>query len=114
EFGTDGTKMGSVQVNYGQDNFDIRGSVTARHTDGFNAWSGGSELDGATHFDANLKFNADITPKLRIDGSVRYGFFHSEFDNYGDTLDTTRGNEWMGSLGFNWESEDGTLFQSGR
>lgn len=120
ELGTDGTKMGSVQVDYGQDNFDMRGSVTARHTDGFNVSDLGSELDGATHLDANIKFNADITPVLSIDGSLRYGAFVADIDDYNaffildDTFDTTKGQEWLGSLGFKWESEDGTVFQSGR
>lgn len=119
EWGTDGTKMGIVHVDYGQDNFDIHGSVTARHTDGFNVSNFGSELDGATHFDANIKFNADVAPTLSIDGVIRYSFLHADTENFtarglDDTLDTTRGNQWLGALGFEWQSEDGSLFQTGR
>lgn len=121
EFGTDGTKMGAVEIGYGQDNFDLLGSVSIRHTDGFNISSLGSELDGATHLSANLKFNADITPTLSVDGVVRYGFVHADTDDQNwmtgiveDTFDTTRGNELLGALGFKWESEDGQVFQTSR
>jgi vitamin B12 transporter len=126
EFGSDGTKMGGAQVEYGQDNFDISAGITARHTNGFNISNFGSELDGASHIDANLKFNADITPSLTIDGTLRYGRVHADLDNedwatgsatYGkliDTYDTTRSEELMGALGFKWTSDDGAWFQSGR
>lgn len=120
EFGTDGTKMTGGALDYGQDNFTAAGSLSLRHTDGFNISSLGSELDGATHIDANARFSADITPTLTLDGTLRYGRTHAETDWQDfssivqDTSDTTTLNELFGSLGLKWVSEDGLWFQNAR
>ncbi|MBJ7579328.1 TonB-dependent receptor [Devosia sp. MC532] len=126
EFGTDGTKMGNAQVTFGQDNFDITSALSARHTDGFNVSSFGNELDGASHIDANIRFNANVSQNLRVDGNLRYGSVHADLDSedwtsgsatYGkliDTYDTTRTEEFLAALGYNWESDDGAFFHGGR
>ena len=120
ELGTDGTRMTSGTLAYGQDNFDASGSLTLRHTDGFNVSSLGSELDGATHIDANARFSADITPSLTLDGTIRYGRVHAETDWQDfsgilqDTADTTRLTELFGALGLKWVSDDHLWFQNAR
>ncbi|PXA90860.1 TonB-dependent receptor [Nostoc sp. 3335mG] len=120
ELGTDGTRMTAGSLAYGRDNFDASGAISIRHTDGFNISSLGSELDGATHVDANARFNADITPQLTLDGTIRYGRLLAETDWQDfsgivqDTDDTTRLNELFGSLGLGWVSEDGLWFQNAR
>lgn len=120
EFGTDGTKMTSGSLAYGQDNFRASGSLLLRHTDGFNISSLGNELDGASHIDANARFSADITPSLKLDGTIRYGrlFAQTDWQDFGgivqDTSDTTKVNELFGSLGLGWVSEDGIWFQNVR
>jgi vitamin B12 transporter len=120
EFGSDGTKMGSALLQYGQDNFNWSGSVMARATDGFNISSIGTEKDGAQHFDANFKFRADISPSVTLDGNLRYGNSLTESDaelSFGsltDSADTTRTTELLGSLGGRWTNEDATWFQSAR
>ncbi|MBO9591009.1 TonB-dependent siderophore receptor [Devosia sp.] len=120
EFGSDGTKMTSGSLAYGQDNFNASGSLTLRHTDGFNISSLGSELDGASHIDANARFSAEITPELTLDGTVRYGRMYAQTDWQDfssivqDTSDTGKVNELFGSLGLGWVSEDGIWFQNAR
>ncbi|KKB78147.1 hypothetical protein VW35_12955 [Devosia soli] len=120
EVGSDGTRMTSGALQYGQDNFDASGSVTLRGTDGFNISSFGGELDGATHIDANARFRADITPQLTLDGTIRYGHLYADADGQDfsgivqDTLDTARVNELYGALGLGWTSEDGLWFQNAR
>lgn len=119
EFGTDGTKMTTGSLEYGQDNFRASGSLTLRHTDGFNISSLGNELDSANHIDANARFSADITPQLTVDGKIRYGRMSGDSDDQDfltgivlDTTDTFRANELFGSLGVAWVSEDGLWFQN--
>jgi vitamin B12 transporter len=121
EFGTDGTKMGSGSLAYGQDNFDASGSLTLRGTDGFNISYLGNELDGASHIDANARFRADITPQLTVDGTIRYGRAHADADEQdyttgalNDSPDTSRIEETFGALGLKWVSEDGLWFQNAR
>jgi vitamin B12 transporter len=120
EFGSDGTKMGSALLQYGQDNFNWSGSVTSRQTDGFNISSIGDEKDGAQHFDANFKFRADISPSVTLDGNLRYGNTLAETDNepsfgiLNDSGDTTRTTELLGSLGGRWTNEDASWFQTAR
>lgn len=117
EFGTDGTRMGSVLLQYGQDNFNASGSFKARHTDGFNVSSFGDEKDGADHIDANVKFRADVSPSLTLDGNLRYGYTLSNFDEeplWGDSGATTRTKDLIGSLGGRWANEDNTWFQTAR
>ncbi|MBJ6986781.1 TonB-dependent receptor [Devosia sp. MC521] len=120
EFGSDGTKMGSALLQYGQDNFTWSGSVTSRQTDGFNISSIGDEKDGAQHFDANFKFRADISPSVTLDGNLRYANTLAEGDNevsfgvLNDSGDTTRTSELLGSLGGRWTNEDASWFQTAR
>ncbi|KRA97571.1 hypothetical protein ASD83_10635 [Devosia sp. Root685] len=121
EMGSDGTKMTSGSLAYGQDNFKASGGITLRHTDGFNISSLGSELDSARHVDANARFSANITPQLTLDGTVRYGRMSGDSDDQDfatgtvlDTNDTFRANELFGSLGLGWVSEDGVWFQNAR
>lgn len=122
ELGSDGTKMTSGSLAYGQDNFDASGSVTIRHTDGFNISLLGSELDGATHIDASGRFSAEITPQLTVDGTVRYGYALADGDAddfvmggaEDSVLDATKTNELFGALGIGWVSEDGLWFQNAR
>ncbi|KQT42786.1 hypothetical protein ASG47_17845 [Devosia sp. Leaf420] len=120
ETGTDGTKMTSGSLAYGQNNFDISGSLTMRHTDGFNISSFGTELDGANHIDANGRFAADITPQLTLDGSIRYARIDADADGQDfsgivqDTPDTATIKELSGALGLGWVSEDGLWFQNAR
>ena len=117
EFGSDGTRMGSVLLQYGQDNFNASGSFKARHTDGFNVSSFGDEKDGADHVDANLKFRADVSPSLTLDGNLRYGHTLSNFDEeptMGDSFASTLSKELQGAIGGRWTSEDRSWFQSAR
>jgi len=120
EVGSDGTKMTSTALQYGQDNFKASGSVTLRDTDGFNVSAFGTELDGATHIDANARFSADITPQLTLDGTIRYGKLLADADGQDfagivqDTPDTAKVTELYGSLGLGWVSEDGLWFQNAR
>lgn len=121
EFGSDGTKMTTGSLEYGQDNFTASGSLAFRNTDGFNIAPTGNELDGATHIDANARFKAEITPQLTVDGTIRYGRLFGDSDDQDfftalavDTDDTLRVNELFGSLGIGWVSEDGLWFQNAR
>ena len=120
ELGSDGTKMTSGSLAYGQDNFNASGSVTVRHTNGFNIAPVGDELDGATHIDANARFRAEITPQLSVDGTIRYGKLYGETDGTDalsiatDTPDTTKADELFGALGLGWVSEDTLWFQNAR
>lgn len=121
EAGTDGTKMTSGSLAYGQENFAASGSLTFRNTDGFNISPTGNELDGATHIDANARFSANITPQLTLDGTIRYGRLYGDADDQDfataiavDTDDTVSVNELIGSLGLRWVSEDGLWFQNAR
>jgi vitamin B12 transporter len=121
EFGTDGTKMTSGFLAYGQENFDASGSVTLRHTDGFNISYAGDELDGATHIDADVRFRAEITPQLTLDGSIRHGRALADADEQAfprgtlfDTNDISRIHETFGAVGLKWVSEDGLWFQNAR
>lgn len=121
EFGSDGTKMTSGSLEYGQDNFQASGSLTLRDTDGFNIASLGDELDGATHIDANARFKADITPYLTLDGTVRYGRLIADTDEQDDftaivkdALYQSKVNELYGATGLGWTSEDGLWFQNAR
>lgn len=120
ELGSDGTKMTSGSLAYGQDNFSASGSLTLRHTDGFNIASLGDELDGSSHIDANARFRADITPQLTLDGTVRFGKVFADADGTDmmgvivDTADTIRTNEWQGALGLGWVSDDALWFQNAR
>ncbi|MGV3576363.1 MAG: TonB-dependent receptor plug domain-containing protein [Devosia sp.] len=121
ETGTDGTKMTSGTLAYGQDNFDISGGVTLRSTDGYNVAAQGNELDGATHIDANGRFRAEITPQLTLDGTVRYARLYGDADEQDfltalavDSADTTAINELSGALGLGWVSDDALWFQNAR
>lgn len=121
EFGTDGTKMVTGSLAYGQDNFDISGGLTLRGTDGFNAALQGNELDGATHIDGNARFIADITPQLTLDGNVRFGRVRADGDEQDfvtglavDSADKTEINELSGALGLGWVSDDNLWFQNAR
>jgi vitamin B12 transporter len=121
EFGTDGTRMGTASVSGGQDNLTASGSLSVRHTDGFNISSLGSELDGADHISGSASFTADVTPTLQIDGSVRYtrAFGMSDGQDYTsgivlDTADTNLFEQLAGSFGAHWESDDDVWFQDAR
>ena len=120
ETGTDGTKMTSGSLAYAQDNFDASGSLTMRHTDGFNVSAFGTELDGASHIDASARFSADITPQLTLDGTIRYAHLNADADGQDfsgivqDTPDTATVKERAGALGLAWVSEDGLWFQNAR
>lgn len=121
ELGSDGTKMTSGSLAYGQDNFAASGALTFRDTDGFNIAPIGTELDGATHIDANARFSAEITPQLTLDGTIRYGRLRGDTDGQDsvtaiavDTDDTFSVDELFGSLGLAWVSEDGLWFQNAR
>lgn len=121
EFGTDGTKMTSGALAFGQDNFDMSGALTLRGTDGFNIAAQGSELDGATHIDGNARFSADITPQLSLDGTIRYGRVRADADAQDfltglatDSNDKISIDELFGSLGLAWVSEDNLWFQNAR
>ena len=121
ELGTDGTKMTSGSLAYNQDNFNASGSLTLRHTDGFNNAFVGDELDGASHIDANARFAAQVTPHLTLDGTIRYAKLDAETDGQSwpagvvlDTLDRTKVDELFGALGLGWTSEDEIWFQNAR
>ena len=121
ELGTDGTKMTSGSLAYDQDNFAASGSLTLRHTDGFNEALAGNELDGASHIDANARFKAELTPSLTLDGTIRYAKLDGKTDSQTwpsgvvlDSDDKTTFDELFGSLGLGWVSEDGIWFQNAR
>lgn len=117
EWGSDGTKMGSVLLQFGQDNFNAAGSFKIRGTDGVNISTLGSELDGAQHMDAGFKFRADLAPSLTVDGNIRYGLTLSEFDEeplLGDSDASTLAKDLTGSLGGRWTSDDASWFQTAR
>lgn len=121
EFGTDGTKMTSGSLAYGQDNFDISGSLALRGTDGYNIAALGTELDGATNINADARFRADLNPQLTVDGTIRYGRLRGDADGQDfitglaiDSDDTVSVDELFGSLGLGWISEDGLWFQNAR
>lgn len=121
EFGSDGTKMTSASLSYGQDNFTASGSIGVRHTDGFNIASTGTELDGASHIDANARFRAEITPQLTVDGTIRYGKMSGDTDGtdatgvvVDTTTDTSKVDELFAALGAGWISDDGVWFQNAR
>ncbi|WP_449394876.1 TonB-dependent receptor plug domain-containing protein [Devosia riboflavina] len=119
ELGSDGTKMTSGSLAYAQDNFASSGSLTFRNTDGFNVSTVGTELDAATHIDANARFSADITPHLKLDGTVRYGRVRADADDFGggimvDSPGKIEADEVFGGLGLSWVSEDGLWFQNAR
>lgn len=120
ELGTDGTRMTSGSISYGQDNFKGSGSLTFRHTDGFDISPIGSELDAATHIDANANFSANITPHLTLDGTIRYGRLRGDADDTGpgsimiDSPGKIAADEIYGGLGLNWVSDDNLWFQNAR
>lgn len=120
ELGTDGTRMTSGSLTYGQENFTAAGSLTFRHTDGFNIAPVGTELDAATHIDANARFSANITPHLTLDGTVRYGRLRGDADDTGaggimiDSPGKVAADEIYGALGLKWVSDDNLWFQNAR
>jgi vitamin B12 transporter len=121
EIGTDGTRLGTANVSGGQDNFTASGTLSVRHTDGFNISSLGSELDGADHINGSASFTADVTPTLQVDGSVRYtrAFGMSDGQDFAtgivtDTADANLFEQLAGSFGVHWESDDGIWFQDAR
>ncbi len=121
EIGTDGTRLGTANVSGGQDNFTASGTLSVRHTDGFNISSLGSELDGADHINGSASFSADATPTLQVDGSVRYTRAFGMSDGQDrmtsivmDTADTNLFEQLAGSFGAHWESDDGVWFQDAR
>ena len=119
ELGSDGTKMTSGTLAYSQDNFSASGGLTFRNTDGFDISPTGSELDGATHIDANARFVADITPQLALDGTIRYGRLRADADGFGvagmiDSPGKIEADELFGALGLHWISDDEVWFQNAR
>src|SRR5690606_17338355 len=72
---------------------------------------------GADHIDANVKFRADVSPSLTLDGNLRYGYTLSNFDEaplWGDSGAVSRTKDLIGSLGGRWANDDNTWFQTAR
>ncbi|MEF2073425.1 TonB-dependent receptor plug domain-containing protein [Consotaella aegiceratis] len=132
EVGTDGTVLGSVSLLGGGETFDAGVTASYRRSDGYNISPYGDEDDGDRNFTLNGKFNADITPDLRLDGSLRFVDRKSDYDaqdfsydpvtfaagsSYGLVLDTdnqTDTQDVLGQLGLTWTSLDGALTQETR
>lgn len=125
EGGTDGTWLGSVLLQGGQDNYDFSLSGAWRQNDGFNVSRFGSEKDGDRNGTLNGKFKVDLTPDVVLDGTFRYVNRKSDLDRDGDygtplqglVIDSdnqTTTEELLGSLGITWTSLDGALVQKAR
>lgn len=133
ETGTNGTFLGGVTVSGGHDNYDVALSGTFRRTDGFDISEDdrgpfGGEKDGDRNTTLNGKVTWDVTPDLKLDGTLRFVDRKSELDDQDflfprpvpdpgtqgltiDTLDETATREFLGSIGGTHTSFDGALTQ---
>lgn len=133
ETGTDGTFLGGASLSGGGETYDVALSGAFRRNDGFNISDQGSEKDGDRNTTLNGRFTWDLTPDLKLDGTLRYVDRKSDTDpqdfttggppnfepeeNYGRVID---GNDWtatqelFGSIGATYVSLDGALTQKAR
>lgn len=131
ETGTDGTFLGGASLSGGGETYDVALSGAFRRNDGFNISDFGSEKDGDRNTTLNGRFTWDLTPDLKLDGTLRYVDRKSDTDPQDFTLNddftpgsdyglVVHGNDWtatqelFGSIGATYVSLDGALTQKAR